>query len=68
MSQWQTIYKTEKPYQAEIVKGILNDRGINSVIVNKQDSSYHFGFYEVNVERENVLEAIQIIENDINFK
>ncbi len=68
MSQWQTIYKTEKAYQAEIVKGILHERGINSVIINKQDSSYHFGFYEVNVERDQVLKAIQIIENDINFK
>ena len=68
MSQWQTVFKTSQSYQAEIVKGVLSESGIQSVIVNKQDSVYHFGYYEVNVEQDQVLRALQIVENDINFK
>lgn len=68
MSQWQTVFKTDKAYQAEIVNSVLIDNNIHAVIINKQDSSYHFGFYEVSVGQEDVLDAMQIIENDINFK
>lgn len=68
MSQWQTIFKTKQAYQAEIVKSMLIDRDIPAVVVNKQDSAYHLGYYEVTVAQEDVLNAMQIIENDISFK
>ena len=68
MTQWQTVFKTSQSYQAEIVKGVLSENGIQAVVVNKQDSAYHFGFYEVKVEQDHVLSALQIVENDINFK
>jgi hypothetical protein len=68
MSQWQTVFKTKQAYQAEIVKSVLIDRDIPAVVINKQDSAYHLGYYEVAVAQEDVLNAMQIIENDINFK
>lgn len=68
MSDWKAVFKTQQEYQAEIVKDILEDNGLNPVVVNKKDSSYHFGFFEVNVPADQVLEAMQIIRNDIDFK
>ena len=68
MSQWQTVFKTKQSYQAEIVKSVLTDRDIAAVVVNKQDSAYHLGYYEVVVAQEDVLNAMQIVENDISFK
>lgn len=60
---------TEVAYRAEIVKGVLEDFGITSVILNKQDSSYNnFGSHEVLVLPEDVIRAKQIIQNDIDFK
>lgn len=68
MSNWQTIFKTTIAHQAEIVKAVLQDLDIQSVIVNKKDSSYLFGQIELRVESENVMKSLKIIEEDINFK
>lgn len=55
-------------YRAEIVKAVLDDIGLSPVIVNKQDSAYQFGFYEVHVAPENVIRAIKIINEEIRFE
>ncbi len=68
MSSWQTIFKTTNAHQAEIVKAVLQDLDIQSVIVNKKDSSYLFGQIELRVENENVIKSLKIIEEDINFE
>jgi hypothetical protein len=69
MAEWQKVYSTEQAYRAEIVKDVLENAAIQVVIINKQDSSYHnFGAHEVHVLPEDVMKALQIIENDINFK
>jgi membrane protease YdiL (CAAX protease family) len=49
---WEKVYVTTRQYEAEIVAGKLEDAGIKTVIVNKQDSSYRvFGDIEVHVPR-----------------
>jgi hypothetical protein len=69
MSNWQTVFKTTVLHQAEIVKSVLHDLDIRSVIVNKKDSSYLvFGQIELKVESENVIKSLKIIEEDINFE
>jgi hypothetical protein len=37
---WVKIYYTNQLFRAEIVKGMLEENGINVVLVNRQDSSY----------------------------
>lgn len=37
---WVNIYYTNQIFRAEIVKGMLEENGINVVLVNRQDSSY----------------------------
>jgi hypothetical protein len=68
MSNWQTVFKTTTPHQSEIIKAVLEDLNIQSVIVNKKDSSYLFGQIELKVESENVIKTLKIIEEDINFE
>lgn len=69
MKGWQKVFSTDHSYHAEIVKAVLEDNNINPVIINKRDSSLNnFGQYEVHVASEDVLSALQIIKNDINFK
>ena len=67
MANWQTIYKTELLYRAEIVKSYLSDESIESIVLDKKDSAYQFGHYELLVKPEQVLQAIKIIEDDITF-
>jgi len=69
MSNWQTVFKTTVLHQAEIVKSVLQDLDIHSVIINKKDSSYIiFGQIELKVESENVIKSVKVIKEDINFE
>ncbi len=65
--EWQKVYSTEQAYQAEIVKSVLSE-SMNAVIVNKKDSSYNIGYYEIHVRPGDVMRALQIIKNDITFQ
>lgn len=68
MNDWQKVYTADQIVRAEIVKAILEDQGLQPVIINKKDSAYQLGQYEVHVKSENVLKAIKIIKDDIRFE
>ena len=69
MSNWASIFESKHEYKAEIVKDVLADQGFDPVILNKKDTAYNiFGQYEVHVATENVVRALRIVENDINFE
>lgn len=61
MDNWEVIYTTNQVYEADMVRNIMEDNGIECVIMNKQDSTYRFGEIEVLVPNENVLSAKQLI-------
>jgi len=62
--QWVRIYSSKFVYQVEIAQAILKDYQIESVIVNKQDSSYHFGEIELHVHPDNSIKALQTINKE----
>lgn len=69
MTRWKSIYRTKDRIKAEIVKDVLEDRDITAIIVNKQDSAYVvLGELEIHVPLEEVMEALKIINDDIDFK
>jgi hypothetical protein len=68
MSNWQKVYTSLIGHQAEIVKGVLETYGIPAVVINRKDSSYHFGHVEVLVPADNTIEALKIISDEIDFK
>lgn len=37
---WVKIYYANQSFRAEIIKGMLEENGINVVLLNRQDSSY----------------------------
>ncbi len=68
MSNWQKVFETDVPYRAEIVKDVLEGHHLESIIINKQDSSYNnFGQYEIHVIHDHVLKALKIIKDEIDF-
>ncbi len=66
-SSWAMIYSTGAPYKAELLKGLLSESGIASVVINKKDSSYHFGELELYVKAEDVVQAKRIISAHEEF-
>ena len=69
MKDWTVVYNSQINSRTEIVKGVLTDRGIDAVIVNKKDSTLHLdhGQIEVLVQQSSVLEAMKIINDEITF-
>lgn len=56
-------YETKQEYLAEMAKALLFDNNIESVIINKKDSSYNsLGYLELYVDRDNLIRAKQILK------
>jgi hypothetical protein len=62
-NDWVVIFTTSKQYEAEMIHGQLLENEIESVIINKQDSAYLFGEFELLVNREEILLAKTLIQN-----
>lgn len=63
-NNWTTLLTTNKPYQLEIIKGKLLENEIQSVIINKIDSSYlNFGEAELKVKESDFERAQEILKN-----
>jgi transcription antitermination factor NusA-like protein len=59
---WIKIFTSTNYYQSEIVKQMLNEHHITSVLINKQDSSHRtFGNIEVYIHQEDFSKAIEVI-------
>ncbi len=54
---WKLAFSTGKLYQAEMVKGILENNDIEVVLLNKQDTFYLFGDIELYVRPDDIIRA-----------
>lgn len=63
--KWTMIFSSADAFQVEMLKGLLADNNIESVIVNKKDSAYLFGEVELHVQVADAFIANQIIHNNI---
>lgn len=63
-NDWVKIFTTPDQFKAQFINGMLEEHNIKSVIMNKKDSAYGvFGEVEVYVLREDVLKAMNLINN-----
>ena len=62
---WQVVFTTDKEYQAEMIKALLEDNEIDAFIMNKKDSFYvTIGDIEILVKRDDLIKAKWIINNN----
>ncbi|MGB4204127.1 MAG: DUF2007 domain-containing protein [Bacteroidales bacterium] len=61
--KWTMIFSSSDVVKVEILKGLLAAENIESVIINKKDSSYLFGEAELYVPVEDAFKANQIISS-----
>ena len=62
-NNWIKIASSKQAYQIELLKGMLEENNIITVLVNKIDSSYlAFGEIELFVERKDVIQAKNLIK------
>ena len=60
--EWVKIYTTTNFFQIELVRQVLEEHDIASVLMNKQDSSYRFGQIELYTHEKDKDAALTIIE------
>lgn len=60
---WKKLKVYNSPIEAEIVKQMLEENGVPSVTMNKQDSSYLFGKIELYVHEDLEEQALQLIKD-----
>ena len=65
-NDWKKILVSPDSIRVEILKQMLEENGIKSVVINKQDSSYRFGNIELYVHQDQEQLAAQLI-NDVKF-
>lgn len=68
MKNWTKVFEDQNQIRVEIVKGVLEDKGVSAVILNKKESVYQvIGAYEVLVPTDQTLYALQLIQHEITF-
>lgn len=60
-NEWVKIYTAGKLYDAELVKGMLEQNGIESKIFNQKDRAFLVGDIELYVHSKDAEKAKQII-------
>ena len=69
MNDWQKVFSNDQSHKAQVVKSILEQSGLNPVLMSKKDSSYNnFGLYEIYVSPDYVIQALKIIDDNIDIK
>lgn len=60
---WVLIFETDKDFEAELIKGMLNEHDIDAFVMKKQDSLYLIGNFELYVMPEDAMRAKTLILN-----
>tara|TARA_B100000809_G_scaffold62197_1_gene58980 strand:+ start:5220 stop:5429 length:210 start_codon:yes stop_codon:yes gene_type:complete len=64
---WVKLYENNLLHRVQIVKDFLEDNEIDCFLVDKKDSAYQFGSYQLFVKRDNVLIANKLIDDHLIF-
>ncbi|MCX6222836.1 MAG: DUF2007 domain-containing protein [Bacteroidia bacterium] len=60
---WKKIYFSGDEFKVLMARDLLAENGINAVIINQKDSSYHaFGDVELYIEEHDEQEALKILD------
>jgi hypothetical protein len=62
---WVLIYTTTDQLRIEMLRQVLDDSGVEAVIMNKKDRSYLLGDHELYVNRDSVIKAKSVIKDII---
>jgi hypothetical protein len=64
-NDWVLIFSSSSPIEAEITKSMLLENDIETVELNKKDSSYQaFGVVELYCKPNDVIAALQLINTN----
>jgi len=61
---WTKVYTATEEYQAEIIKSLLSNNGLNPIMLDKKDDGFRIGNAEIYTKREEAKKAFEIIKTN----
>jgi len=61
MKGWIKVYSADEEYQAAIVKALLENNGLNPVMVDRKDDGFRIGYAELYTAPQEADRALEII-------
>lgn len=69
MNDWKKVYSSPNEIRIQMIKTLLQDRGIRVMVINKKDTAYNnFGDLEIYVKATTVLRVLKIINDELQFE
>ncbi|MFT6960304.1 MAG: hypothetical protein ACJAWV_000001 [Flammeovirgaceae bacterium] len=69
MKDWKKVFSSSNHFQASLVQQVLENNELQAILLNKKDSAYGvFGEVEIYVSKKNVMQALKIINDEIDFR
>ena len=68
-NNWTKIFRSTNPIQVEIIKHILEENKIKSIIMNQQDSAHNMSFgghIDLYVQENSMKETIELLKKHNN--
>lgn len=66
---WISVSESNQEMDAVTKKALLEEEGIQTMIINKKDSLYPMiGYFEIFVKQENVLRSLKLLEQYENSR
>ena len=64
LENWEKILQDSNTQRVEIIRMYLESQGIDAVVLNKKDSSYHIGVAELYVPNDSAEQAKTILNDE----
>lgn len=65
-NDWVIVFTTPQLWEADLIKGLLQQNSIECISLNKRDSSYLIGEVEIYVPTSDAFSAKQIIQQHLS--
>lgn len=63
ISGWVLIYIIDDQWRLDLIRQILDSNDIACVVIDKKDSSFHFGNAEIYVKHQDAERAVELIKD-----
>lgn len=66
LNGWEKVFESFLPPRVHLAQVVLQEHDIQAVVLNKQDSSYHFGKCELYVAQTDAILARVILDTELS--
>lgn len=62
-SDWVLIYTTDDQWRLDLIRQVFDSNDIDCVVIDKKDSTFHFGDASIYVKHKDLERAVELIKD-----